>query len=129
MVQQSVDLDRVFQALGDPGRRGMVEQLTRGPASVSELARPLAMSLTAVLQHVQVLEASGLVRSEKSGRVRTCRLDSDVLHSAEGWFSARRALWEQRLDNLGDYLGVPHSEGLLPEAPRRKADPDSEVHR
>lgn len=104
MLDQSVPLDRVFHALADPSRRGMVERLSRGPASVSELARPLAMSLAAVVQHLQVLEASGLVRSEKVGRVRTCRIEPSALRTAEHWISERRSSWEQRLDRLGDYL-------------------------
>jgi DNA-binding transcriptional ArsR family regulator len=97
-------LDRVFQALADPSRRVMVERLTRGPASVSELAQPLPMSLQAVVQHLQVLEASGLVHTEKVGRVRTCRIEPTVLRSAEDWISERRTAWERRLDKLGDYL-------------------------
>jgi DNA-binding transcriptional ArsR family regulator len=82
----------------------MVERLSRGPASVSELARPLAMSLPAVLQHLQVLEASGLVRTEKLGRTRTCTIEPAAMTMAEQWFGARRALWERRLDRLGEYL-------------------------
>jgi len=85
----------------------MVERLTVGPASVSELARPLAMSLAAVVQHVQVLEASGLVRTQKVGRTRTCAIDPAALRSAEDWLSQRRSLWERRLDRLGDYLTTP----------------------
>jgi DNA-binding transcriptional ArsR family regulator len=104
MLNQSAELDRIFQALSDPGRRVIVERLVRGPASVSEIAEPLAMSLPAVLQHLQVLEASGLVRSAKTGRVRTCRLEPAALSEAEGWVAARRAEWERRLDLLGDYL-------------------------
>ncbi len=104
MLNQAADLDRVFQALADPGRRVMVERLSQGPASVSELARPLAMSLAAVLQHVQVLEASGLVRSQKTGRTRTCSINPAVLRSAEQWISEQRILWERRLDRLGEYL-------------------------
>jgi DNA-binding transcriptional ArsR family regulator len=100
----SAPLDRMFQALADPARRGMVERLSRGPASVSELAQPLSMSLSAVVQHLQVLEASGLVRSEKAGRVRTCRIEPAALRAAEQWIAARRATWERRLDRLGDYL-------------------------
>ena len=99
-----LDLDRVFQALADPGRRVMVERLSRGPASVSELAKPFTMSLAAVVQHVQVLEASGLVRSAKVGRTRTCSINPAALRSAEQWISERRTLWERRLDQLGDYL-------------------------
>jgi DNA-binding transcriptional ArsR family regulator len=98
------DLDRVFQALADPGRRVMVDRLSLGPASVSELAKPLAMSLAAVVQHVQVLEASGLVRTQKTGRTRTCRINASALRSAETWIADRRSLWERRLDRLGDYL-------------------------
>src|SRR5271169_6746740 len=104
MLNQVADLDRVFQALADPGRRRMVERLSLGPASVSELGKPLAMSLAAVVQHVQVLEASGLVRSQKVGRTRTCRINGAALSSAEHWISERRSLWERRLDRLGDYL-------------------------
>ena len=104
MPNQSATLDPVFHALADPSRRLMLEQLTRGPASVSELARPLAMSLPAVIQHLQVLEASGLVRSEKTGRVRTCRIEPDRLGTAERWIAARRKAWERRFDRLGDYL-------------------------
>ena len=102
--RDGTDLDRVFQALADPGRRSMVERLSLGPASVSELARPLSMSLAAVVQHVQVLEASGLVRSQKTGRIRTCTINEAALRSAEDWSAERRSLWERRLDRLGDYL-------------------------
>ena len=104
MLNQAADLDRVFHALADPGRRLMLERLSRGSASVSELGRPLAMSLAAVVQHVQVLEASGLVRSQKTGRTRTCSINPAALGSAESWISERRTLWERRLDRLGDYL-------------------------
>ncbi|HTX81474.1 MAG TPA: metalloregulator ArsR/SmtB family transcription factor [Streptosporangiaceae bacterium] len=104
MLNQAADLDRVFQALADPGRRLMVERLSRGPASVSELASPLRISLAAVVQHVQVLEASGLVSSQKIGRTRTCRINPAALRSAESWIAERRSLWERRLDRLGDFL-------------------------
>jgi DNA-binding transcriptional ArsR family regulator len=104
MLNQVEDLDRVFQALADPGRRVMIERLSQGPASVSELARPLPMSLAAVVQHVQVLEASGLVRSQKVGRTRTCAINPSALRSAESWIAERRALVERRLDRLGEYL-------------------------
>lgn len=97
-------LDSVFQALGDPSRRLIVERLSKGPASVSELAEPLPMTLQAVVQHLQVLEASGLVRSEKVGRVRTCRIEPAALRTAEQWISERRTTWERRLDRLGVYL-------------------------
>jgi DNA-binding transcriptional ArsR family regulator len=104
MLNQEVRLDRMFRALADPSRRGMVERLCRGPASVSELARPLPMSLAAVVQHLQMLEESGLVRTEKVGRVRTCRIEPTALRTAEDWISERRIGWERRLDRLGDYL-------------------------
>jgi DNA-binding transcriptional ArsR family regulator len=103
MLDQA-ELDSVFRALADPGRRVMVERLSQGPASVTELGKPLSMSLAAVLQHVQVLEASGLVRSRKVGRTRTCSINPAVLRSAETWISERRALVERRLDRLADYL-------------------------
>jgi DNA-binding transcriptional ArsR family regulator len=96
--------DRVFHALADPTRMAMVERLSRGPASVSELARPLAISLPGVLQHLAVLEGDGLVRSEKVGRVRTCRIEPAALHAAGDWVAERRAMWERGFDRLGDYL-------------------------
>ena len=106
MLNNPASLDLVFQALADPTRRAMVERLSRGPASVSELARPLAMSLPAVMQHLQLLEASGLIRSEKSGRVRTCRIEPAALGSVEQWVSERRAGWEHRLDRLAAHLAI-----------------------
>jgi DNA-binding transcriptional ArsR family regulator len=109
-VDRTAPLDRLFHALADPSRRGMVERLSRGPASVSELARPLDMSLAAVVQHLKVLEASGLVRSEKVGRVRSCRIEPAALRTAERWIAERRTGWERRLDRLGDYLAEPPDE-------------------
>lgn len=106
MLNQAATLDLMFAALADPTRRVMVERLSRGPASVSELARPLAMSLPAVVQHLQVLEESGLVRSKKAGRVRTCRLAPAALKTAEEWIAMRRDTWQRRLDRLGDYLAT-----------------------
>jgi DNA-binding transcriptional ArsR family regulator len=100
-------VDRVFQALGDPTRRLLVERLSQGPASVSQLAAPLAMSLAAVVQHLQVLEQSGIVRTEKLGRVRTCRIEAEGLRAAEQWISERRTLWERRFDRLGKLLAEP----------------------
>ena len=104
MLNSQPQLDLVFQALSDPTRRAIVERLGHGPASVTQLARPFAMSLPAVLQHVAVLETSGLVRSEKVGRVRTCQIDSRVLSVAGGWIEDRRTTWERRLDRLGDVI-------------------------
>jgi DNA-binding transcriptional ArsR family regulator len=110
MLNQSASLDLMFHALADPSRRVMVERLSRGPASVSELAEPLAMSLPAVVQHLQVLEASGLVRSEKVGRVRTCHIEPRALRTAEQWIAERRTSWEHRLDRLGEYLAEQPEE-------------------
>ncbi len=114
MVNRSEVLDRVFHAMGDPSRRSMVERLVRGPASVSELAEPLAMSLPAVVQHLSVLESAGAVTTEKVGRVRTCRLEPEVLRQAESWLAAQRTDWERLLDRLGAELA-----GLSKE-PRRR---------
>ncbi len=105
----------MFHALSDPARRSMLERLSRGPASVSELGVPLDMSLAAVVQHVQVLEDSGVVRTEKIGRVRTCHLTAERLRAAEGWISERRTLWERRFDRLGEILA---EEEPLPAEPR-----------
>ena len=99
-----MDLDRTFQALADKSRRTMVERLTLGPASVSELAEPLAMSLAAVVQHVQVLEACGVVTTEKVGRTRMCRIEPAAMTAAERWMTDRRRGWEARLDRLGHLL-------------------------
>jgi DNA-binding transcriptional ArsR family regulator len=104
MLNQGATLDRVFQALADPSRRLMVERLSQGDATVSELGRPLQMSLAAVVQHVQVLEACGLIRTHKIGRARTCTVEPTVLRDAEQWITQRRTTWERRLDRLGDYL-------------------------
>ena len=97
-------LDRTFRAVADPSRRRILERLAQGPAAVSDLAQPLPMTLAAVVQHVQLLEASGLILSTKRGRVRTCSLRSDALRPAERWMSDRRLDWARRLDVLGDVL-------------------------
>src|ERR1700685_4819012 len=104
MLDQTIDLDRTFRALADKSRRIMVERLTSGPASVSELAVPLEMSLAAVVQHVQVLEACGVVKTQKDGRTRTCRIEPAAMTAAERWIADRRRGWEARLDRLGDIL-------------------------
>lgn len=104
MLKDSTRLDRAFQALADPARRGMLARLAQGPATVSELAQPLDMSLPAVMQHLQALEGSGLIRSEKKGRVRTCRLNPGVLSSAEQWIVDRRSEWEKRHDRFEEYV-------------------------
>jgi len=126
------EVDLLFQALADPSRRAMVDRLTRGPASVSELARPLEMSLPAVVQHLHVLEASGLVRSEKLGRVRTCCVEPTALRAAERWISDRRTVWEESLDRLGEYL-AEHPDGppqrRQPGARSERGHPDQPQQR
>lgn len=104
MLNQQAQLDQMFQALADPSRRAMVERLCQGPASVSDLAGPFRMSLPAVLQHLQVLEQSGLVKTAKVGRVRTCSVETRALRSVEQWITARRMMWERHFDRLGAYL-------------------------
>jgi DNA-binding transcriptional ArsR family regulator len=104
------DVDLLFAALADPSRRAMVDRLIDGPASVSELARPLEMSLPAVVQHLHVLESSGLVRSQKLGRVRTCTIEPAALRAAERWVAERRTAWERNLDRLGEYLAAQADE-------------------
>jgi DNA-binding transcriptional ArsR family regulator len=111
VLDHHAPLDRVFHALADPTRRSMLERLSRGPASVSELAAPLAMSLAAVVQHVQLLEASGVVRTQKVGRVRTCHLEFDRLGAAQRWIDDRKVRWEQRLDRLSDLLAEEEPVG------------------
>ena len=111
VLNNGAALDLAFHALADPTRRAILERLSREPASVSDLAKPLAMSLPAVMQHLAVLEASGLVRSEKSGRVRMCRVEPEALSRAERWINDRRMEWENRLDRLGDYLLKLTDEG------------------
>jgi DNA-binding transcriptional ArsR family regulator len=115
MLNRNAALDLTFQALADSTRRAMLAQLARGPTSVSDLARPLAMSLPAVMQHLAVLEESGLVRSKKIGRVRTCRIEPKALSLAEQWINHRRTEWQRRLDQLGRYLetmkGDDHGDG------------------
>jgi DNA-binding transcriptional ArsR family regulator len=106
MLNDPHQLDRAFHALADPIRRGMLARLSRGPASVSELAQPFSISLPAILQHLKALEHSGLVRSEKKGRVRTVRIDSETLASAEGWLVRRRKELEAQLDRFEDYVST-----------------------
>jgi DNA-binding transcriptional ArsR family regulator len=106
MTAAAANLDAMFQALADPTRRAMLERLSRSPASVSELAQPFDMSLPAIVQHLQVLEAAGVVASEKVGRVRTCRLQPEMLSQAETWINERRTEWVRKLDRLGAYLDL-----------------------
>ena len=111
MINDSHRLDRAFQALSDPVRRGMLARLSRGPASVSELAEPLSISLPAVLQHLKALEESGLARSEKKGRVRTVRLEAQTLSAAESWIAERRSECEAQLDRFENYLQTLKRDG------------------
>ena len=110
MTKQSLALDRMFAALSDPTRRSMVERLARGPATVSELAKPFAMALPTVVQHLKVLENSGLVRSAKKGRVRTCRIELKLIDSAQSWLDEQRRQWEARFDRLDALLEEPENE-------------------
>jgi DNA-binding transcriptional ArsR family regulator len=107
MSRQKVNIDRVFHALGDPTRRAIVERLSVGAMSASRLAIPLDMTVAAVVQHLQILEKSGLVRTTKVGRVRTCRIEPSGLSVAERWIEDRRSLWEKRFERLGDMLAEP----------------------
>ncbi|HEY1779169.1 MAG TPA: metalloregulator ArsR/SmtB family transcription factor [Roseiarcus sp.] len=118
MLNHEAPLDGTFQALADPTRRAMVERLAQGPATVGELKAPLPMSLPAVMQHLAVLETSGLVVSQKSGRVRTCRINPAAFAEAERWLGERRLEWERRLDRLGDYLKTLESEDKSDEHDR-----------
>ncbi len=104
MQRKKPNVDRIFHALGDPTRRAIMEKLSDGPISVSRLADPLDVTLAAVVQHLQVLEESGLVQTEKIGRVRTCRIEPAGLSAAAQWIGDRRSNWERRLDRLGDLL-------------------------
>ena len=117
MLKQSDELDKAFHALADATRRGILERLSQGPASVSELAQPYRSTLAAIHQHVQVLEASGLIVTEKTGRTRTCRISADAVARAERWLSERRQLWEDRFELLGKL--VEHSS-LQPRQPRQR---------
>lgn len=107
MHRKKPGIDRVFHALGDASRRAIMEKLSQGPISVSRLAEPLDITLAAVVQHLQVLEESGLVQTEKVGRVRTCRIESAGLSVAQQWIAERRSMWERGLDRLGDLLADP----------------------
>ena len=104
MPRQKAGIDRVFHVLGDRTRRAMVKKLSEGPISVSRLAEPLALTLAAVVQHLQILEESGLIRSQKVGRVRTCRIESAGLSVAEQWIGECKSIWERRFDRLGNLL-------------------------
>lgn len=106
-MKSTIPIDRVFHALGDPTRRAILDRLSEGPVSVSHLAAPLGITITAVAQHLQVLEESGLVHTEKVGRVRTCRIETEGFSVLEQWIRDHRSVWERRLDRLGDLLAGP----------------------
>jgi len=110
MAGEKAKVDRVFQALGDATRREILEKLTERPHSVSHLAEPLGLTLAAIVQHIQVLEESGLVQTEKVGRVRVCRIEPSGFQVAKQWIEDRRTVWERRLDRLGDLLGKPGTD-------------------
>lgn len=112
MPEPTPNLDLMFQALADPTRRALVERLSRGPASVSELALPFAMSLPGVVQHLQLLEQSGLIKTQKIGRTRTCTIDTGALSLVEKWINDRRIGWERRLDRLGAFLDAEDEKGV-----------------
>ncbi len=111
MPRKKPNIDRVFRALGDPMRRAIVEKLSQGPLSVSRLAEPFDITLAAIVQHLQVLEESGLVQTEKVGRVRTCRIEPAGLSVAEQWIGECRSMWERRFDRLGDMLAERDESG------------------
>jgi DNA-binding transcriptional ArsR family regulator len=124
MLNQQMDVDRVLGALGDPTRRRIVEMLGNGPARVSDLAAPFQMTLPAVMQHLRVLEDSGLVASTKVGRVRTCSLEADRLGTVQDWVEARRKTWDKRLDRLGDALRQQANSGTSTNGPKKqRGDP------
>jgi DNA-binding transcriptional ArsR family regulator len=123
MLKQSPPVDDVFRALGDPTRRRMVERLGAGPLTVSQLAQPLDMTLSAVVQHLAVLESCGLVRSEKAGRIRTCSLEAAGLQLGADWFAGQRALWERRLDRLGAVLAAGPADLHSTDETRERSTP------
>src|SRR5215469_1179153 len=104
MAKPKIEVDRLFHALGDPTRRAILDRLSQGPLSVSALAGPLGITLTAVMQHLQILEECGLARTEKLGRVRTCRIESSGFDALEQWIRSHRTIWERKLDRLGALL-------------------------
>ena len=124
MLNHAQQLDLVFHALSDPTRRAVLDRLTQGPASVSELAAPFETTLAAIVQHVQVLEASGLISTEKIGRTRTCCVSAEAIARAEQWLSARRQVWEARLDRMeGHVLRMQAMERERGKRARRKSFP------
>lgn len=111
MRDRPIDIDRLFHALGDPTRRAILDRLVQRPASVSQLAEPLGITLTAVIQHLEILEDAKLVHTEKLGRVRTCRIETAGFRALEQWIRDHRTAWERRLDRLGALLGEQDENG------------------
>jgi DNA-binding transcriptional ArsR family regulator len=109
MTRPPIDIDRLFHALGDPTRRAILDRVTAGPMSVSRLAEPLGITLTAVAQHLQILEEAGLVQTEKLGRVRSCRIETAGFRALEDWIRDHRTAWERKLDRLGQFLAEEES--------------------
>jgi DNA-binding transcriptional ArsR family regulator len=110
MPNPKINIDALFHALGDPKRRAILDRLCHGPVSVSRLAVPLGVTVTAVMQHLQILEETGLVHTEKLGRVRTCRIDTAGFTALQQWINDHRTLWERRLDSLGEFLDLDEEE-------------------
>lgn len=110
MSRPKINIDGLFHALGDPTRRAILDKLCHGPHSVSRLAQPLGVTVTAVMQHLQILEESALVRTEKVGRTRTCRIETAGFRALQQWINDHRTLWERRLDSLGEFLDLDHEE-------------------
>jgi DNA-binding transcriptional ArsR family regulator len=110
MPNRKINIDALFHALGDPKRRAILDRLCQGPVSVSRLAAPLGVTVTAVMQHLQILEESGLVHTEKLGRIRTCRIETAGFTALQQWLNDHRTLWERRLDQLGEFLELDEEE-------------------
>ena len=121
MMGPRIDTDRLFHALGDKTRRAILDRLSEGPVSVSRLAEPLGVTLTAVAQHLQVLEAARLAHTEKLGRVRTCRIEPAGLDALEAWIRAHRTAWERKLDRLGEFLADEDERLAAPRKPAKSA--------
>jgi DNA-binding transcriptional ArsR family regulator len=119
MANQSMQLDNVFGALSDSTRRAIVMRLCGGEASVGELAKPFDMALPSLMKHIRILESSGLVTSEKTGRVRTCALRTEALETIEEWLAAQREIWDRRLDRLATYVETLKTEGKSNARKRR----------
>jgi DNA-binding transcriptional ArsR family regulator len=123
MLNQSAALDKAFHALSDATRRAMLDRLSRGPATVSDLARPFATTLASIVQHIQVLEGSGLIQTAKVGRTRTCRVSKQAVAQVEDWLSARRRLWEDRFDRLGALLQAAEPTPARPKSQKKTRSP------